>query len=114
MGVRLGDRLAPRREDERVGLREAEPERGGGGDEDQAEHRACGSSKWTTQAFNASRGGFTNVGESAYTSEVSRTRGLWRASAMLAHKPRRGAPVDWQKRFRSPTWGDCRPLPPQP
>ena len=77
-------------------------------------HRACGSSKWKTKAFNASRGGFTNVGEDADTSEVSRTRGLWRASAELAHKPRHGAPVDWRKRFQTAAWGDCRPLPPPP
>jgi len=79
------------------------------------QHRACGSSTWTTKAFNASKGGFTNVGESAYTSEVPRGgRGWFRASAVLAHKPRHGAPINWQKRFQSPTWGDCHPLPPQP
>jgi hypothetical protein len=78
-------------------------------------HRGCGSSsKWKTKAFNASKGGFTNEGESSYTSNVTRTRGLWRASAVLAHKPRHGAPVDWKKKFQTPTWGDCRPLPPEP
>ncbi|HWM12741.1 MAG TPA: hypothetical protein VNO82_25500 [Solirubrobacteraceae bacterium] len=79
------------------------------------QHRECGSSKWTTKAFNPSRGGFTNVGDEARTSEVRRGgRGLFRASAVLAHKPRRGAPVDWRKRFQTGASGDCRPLPPQP
>ena len=75
------------------------------------QHRACDSSKWKTKAFSASKGGFTNVGEMSHTSDVSRTRGLWRASAVLAHKPRHGAPVDWQKKFRTGPWGDCHPLP---
>jgi len=79
------------------------------------QHRACGSSTWTTKAFNASKGGFTNIGEEATTSRVPRGgRGWFRASAVLAHKPRKGAPVDWQKRFQTGAWGDCHPLPPQP
>ncbi len=79
------------------------------------QHRECNSSTWTTKAFNASKGGFTNQGEEATTSRVPRGgRGWFRASAVLAHKPRRGAPVDWQKRFQTGAWGDCRPLPPQP
>ena len=79
------------------------------------QHRECDSSKWTTKAFNASKGGFTNFGEEATTSRVPRGgRGMFRASAVLAHKPRHGAPIDWQKKFRTGAWGDCRPLPPPP
>jgi hypothetical protein len=79
------------------------------------QRRGCGSNNWKTKAFNPSKGGFSKPGEADKTRKISRGgRGWWRATAVFAHKPRRGAPVDRKKTYRSPAWGECRPVPPPP
>ncbi len=77
------------------------------------QRRPCDSADWVTMDARPSQDGFHEQQELDYTRrDVTRGRGWWRGTAVLAYKKKRNGPVLWKKKVASKSRIECPNVPP--